>query len=207
MSRPEKDDLPLTDRVKLQKSSIGDLQRNSVQFSSVSLLNASQVNHSKGHQSNIPVPGTSQMNAQFKPPMINGHHSDLTSPGMLKMNAQFASPVINEHHSGPTSPGTSHTYNSLNLAASPPNVAQTLAAIQGVPSSQTLNLSAIQGVPVHPILQQIDILNKLYTGSHAAAILPGGKRSQPSSGKSVVDLTEQEEIGKMKDDGVEEIVR
>ncbi|CAG2225424.1 Protein strawberry notch homolog 2,Protein FORGETTER 1,Protein strawberry notch,Protein strawberry notch homolog 1 [Mytilus edulis] len=88
-----------------------------------------------------------------------------------------------------------------------------MSTIPPVLASQKINLSQITNrafqspvmmsngspmIPVHPILQQIQTLNGLYQTNSLVV--------QQTPKPPTVDLTEQEEIGKMKDDGLEESV-
>ncbi|CAC5397982.1 Protein strawberry notch homolog 2,Protein strawberry notch homolog 1,Protein strawberry notch,Protein FORGETTER 1 [Mytilus coruscus] len=93
------------------------------------------------------------------------------------------------------------------------NQSMQMSTMPPVLASQMINLSQITNgayqspimmsngspmIPVHPILQQIQTLNGMYPSN--------GLVAQQTSKPPTVDLTEQEEIGKMKDDGLEESV-
>lgn len=66
--------------------------------------------------------------------------------------------------------------------------------------SQILTSQAATLMMPHPILQQIQSFNVMYPNT-------GVVLQQQTSMVPTVDLTEQDEIGKMKDDGIEESVR
>lgn len=66
--------------------------------------------------------------------------------------------------------------------------------------SQILTSQAAPLMMPHPILQQIQNFNMMYPNT-------GVVLQQQMSMATTVDLTEQDEIGKMKDDGIEESVR
>lgn len=100
------------------------------------------------------------------------------------------------------SPNVSQMNQSIQMSTMPPVLASQMINLSqitnGAYQSPVMMSNGSPMIPVHPILQQIQTLNGLYTTNSLVV--------QQTPKPPTVDLTEQEEIGKMKDDGLEESV-
>lgn len=101
------------------------------------------------------------------------------------------------------SPNVSQMNQSFQMSTMPPVLASQMINLSqitnGAFQSPVMMSNGSPMIPVHPILQQIQTLNGLYQTNSLVV--------QQTPKPPTVDLTEQEEIGKMKDDGLEESVR